>query len=68
MAVVEDEDAYRVDPERCIGCGLCIGTGPAGAVHLVHRDPDRTLLPPESEEAWFEERGRRRGVDFSKYR
>ncbi|NPU84484.1 MAG: 4Fe-4S binding protein [Syntrophaceae bacterium] len=67
-AVVEEGDAYRVVRERCIGCGLCVTACPMEAVRLVHRDPAEIETPPLAEDTWFEERGRRRGVDFSTYR
>ena len=68
QAVEEGEEAYRIDPEGCIGCGLCIGTCAEEAIRLVARDLEKILVPPINEEAWFEERGRQRGVDFSKYK
>jgi len=34
-AIVENEDAMKVDLARCIGCGLCISTCPEEAVSLV---------------------------------
>jgi Na+-translocating ferredoxin:NAD+ oxidoreductase subunit B len=67
-AIEEGEEAYRIDPERCIGCGLCIRTCSGEAITLVHRDREKIVPPPISEEVWFEERGRARGVDFSKYK
>lgn len=67
-AIVEDGDIYRVLREGCIGCGLCVTACPAEAVRLVRKDPDEIEAPPLIEEAWFDERGRRRGVDFSAYR
>jgi electron transport complex protein RnfB len=67
-AVEKEADAYRIIPERCIGCGLCIGTCPAEAIRLFHKDRNKVVLPPVTEEAWFEERGRNRGVDFSAYK
>lgn len=67
-AVAEDGDTYRVLPDRCIGCGLCVGTCPTGALSLVRKDPGEIEPPPLIEEAWFEERGRRRGVDFSDFK
>jgi len=67
-AIVEDQHAYHAIPEKCIGCGLCIGTCPAGAVSLVHKSPDQIETPPFTENDWFDERGKRRGVDFSQYR
>ncbi|MBU0999644.1 4Fe-4S binding protein, partial [Patescibacteria group bacterium] len=62
-AIEEGEDAYRIIRDRCIGCGLCITTCPAEAVRLLHKDQDQLVPPPLTEEAWFEERGRKRGVD-----
>ncbi|MDD5711639.1 MAG: 4Fe-4S binding protein [Smithellaceae bacterium] len=67
-AIEEGEDNYRIVPERCIGCGLCISTCPAEAIALVHKEEDRDVVPPFTEEDWFDERGRRRGVDFSAYK
>jgi len=65
-AIEEGEDAYRIIRDRCIGCGLCISTCPAEAIRLIHKD--QRVLPPITEEAWFDERGKRRGVDFSAYK
>ena len=67
-AVEECADAYRIIRERCIGCGLCVSTCPSEAIRLVHKGPDKIAQPPVNEDAWFEERGRMRGVDFSRYK
>lgn len=67
-AISETEDAaYDVIRERCIGCGLCVSTCPTEAVKLVRKSADRLVAPPLDEREWFQERGRRRGVDFSQY-
>jgi len=67
-AIEEGEDAYRIIRDRCIGCGLCISTCPAEAVRLIHKDPEKRVPPPITEETWFDERGKGRGVDFSAYK
>ena len=66
--IEEGTDAYRIIRERCIGCGLCVSTCPSEAIRLVHKGPDKIAQPPVNEDAWFEERGRMRGVDFSRYK
>ena len=67
-AIEEGADAYRIIRERCIGCGLCVSTCPSEAIRLVHKGADQIAQPPVTEDAWFEERGRMRGVDFSRYK
>lgn len=67
-AVAEGEDAYRVVPERCIGCGLCVSTCPGGAIQLVRKPEKDCVAPPFNEDAWYEERSRLRGVDFSRFK
>jgi electron transport complex protein RnfB len=67
-AIEEGQDSYQVIPERCIGCGLCITTCPTEAIALVRKDQAKIVTPPMDEEAWYEERGRARGVDFSRFK
>ena len=67
-AIEAGEDVYRIIRERCIGCGLCATSCPAEAVRLIHKDRDILAPPPLTEEKWFEERCKNRGVDFSAYR
>ena len=67
-AIEEGDDVYEVVPEKCIGCGLCISTCSEEAIKLVRRDEKDIEAPPLNETTWFEERGRLRGIDFSKYK
>lgn len=41
----------RVDRDRCIGCGLCVGTCPSGAVRL--KPKERQAAPPRDSEALY---------------
>ena len=66
-AIEEGEDSYHIIRERCIGCGLCISTCPGEAIRLVHKKEEDVVPPPADEASWFKERGRQRGVDFSRY-
>ncbi len=67
-AIEEGEGVHRIIRERCIGCGLCVGTCPAGAIRLLHKERNVLAPPPITEDAWFDERGKSRGVDFSAYK
>ena len=67
-AIEEAGDAYRVVQDRCIGCGLCVSHCPTEAIQLVHKDLATSVPPPFTEDDWFKERGRLRGVDFTAYK
>ncbi|MBU2550020.1 MAG: 4Fe-4S binding protein [Proteobacteria bacterium] len=66
-AIVEEDDAYRILENKCIGCGLCVTTCPTGSITLVRRDEADCAPPPANEDEWFLRRGENRGVDFSKF-
>jgi len=66
-AIESGEDAYEIIREKCIGCGVCISTCPSEAIKLVRKADDAIVEPLADEMEWYKERGRRRGVDFSKY-
>ncbi|MEJ2655983.1 MAG: 4Fe-4S ferredoxin [Desulfobacterales bacterium] len=67
-AIEKEEKNYRIIKNRCIGCGLCVTTGPAEAGSLVRKEEQEQVRPPKDEDAWYEERARQRGVDFSAYK
>ena len=67
-AIEEGDDTYRVIPEKCIGCGLCVTTCPSEAISLVRKQPEKIVPPPKDEMEWYEQRAIERGVDISKYK
>ena len=67
-AIREAQGSYEVRKDRCIGCGLCVTGCPSEAVTLVKKEPEEITIPPKDEMAWYEEKGRNRGVDFSPYK
>ena len=67
-AISEGDEAYRVDRRLCIGCGVCIDTCDFVAMELMRKPAAERVAPPANGDAWGEERGRLRGVDFSAYK
>lgn len=47
------EGRIALDPDRCIGCGLCVSTCPGEALRLVRRPPETVPpLPQDMREAF----------------
>ena len=67
-AINKGDDSCSVITRRCIGCGLCASTCPEDAIKMVHKKPEERSIPPKDDDAWLEEKGRQRGVDYSKYK
>ncbi|HEY9161227.1 MAG TPA: 4Fe-4S binding protein [Desulfomonilia bacterium] len=68
VRAIEEGDSFKVIRDRCIGCGLCISTCPSFAIKLVRKPEVEISIPPITENEWFEERGKNRGVDFSRFK
>lgn len=51
-AMVEQDGAVHVLPERCIGCGVCTVDCPSDAVTLAERPPDEASAPPRDLVSW----------------
>ena len=47
MDAIIMEDTARVDPDRCIGCGLCVTDCPEDAMTLKQKDGADQYVPPK---------------------
>lgn len=66
-AIAKTEDAYHVNPDLCIGCGLCVSTCPSRSITLKRRPESAIVEPPENEADWYRQRATMRGVDYSRF-
>jgi ferredoxin len=42
----QDRDRAEINPDRCIGCGLCVTSCPSGALSLNQKTGDQYQVPP----------------------
>ncbi len=67
-AISEGETTVEVDRKLCIGCGVCLDTCMLEAIELKRKPAAERIASPPNDDAWVEERGRLRGVDYSAYK
>ena len=63
-AIVEEELAYRVLAERCIGCGVCTTSCPAESIKLVRKPASEHDTPPANLMQWYSDRAASRGIEL----
>ncbi len=63
-AIREENGAYLVDGDRCIGCGLCAPVCPTESIALVARPRDEHDNPPANIIEWFLRRAQNRGIEL----
>jgi Na+-translocating ferredoxin:NAD+ oxidoreductase subunit B len=61
-AIVETDGLYAVQPERCIGCGVCSSTCPTESITLLKKPEDQQDVPPANLMDWYMKRAQSRGI------
>jgi len=64
-AIVEENGAYSVLVERCIGCGACAPSCPTESVKLVRKPEAEHDSPPANLMQWYSDRAASRGIEIS---
>lgn len=64
-AIAETDGAYHVQPERCIGCGVCTNTCPTGSITLIRKPESDQDQPPDNLFDWYFKRANSRGIQIT---
>jgi Fe-S-cluster-containing hydrogenase component 2 len=63
-AIAEDDGAYLVMPDLCIGCGVCTVACPDESIAMVRRPEADQNQPPENVVEWHMQRARERASEL----
>jgi len=61
-AIVEENGTYKVQQERCIGCGVCASTCPTESITLVRKPESPEDAPAKNIVDWYMQRSANRGI------
>jgi Na+-translocating ferredoxin:NAD+ oxidoreductase RNF subunit RnfB len=61
-AISDEDGSYRVQPDRCIGCGVCVPSCPTESITLVRKPESEHDQPPANLMDWYFKRAENRGV------
>jgi Na+-translocating ferredoxin:NAD+ oxidoreductase subunit B len=61
-AIIETDGHYKVQPERCIGCGVCAIACPTESITLKLRPENELTSPPDNMTDWAQQRFTHRGL------
>ena len=62
MDAITVDDTARVDPDRCIGCGLCVPECPSEALVMRQKTADEQYVPPANVVETYLNIARERGL------
>ena len=62
MDAIEVDEAAFVDPDRCIGCGVCVSACPAEAMMYRQKEADVQYVPPENTAETYMRMAQERGL------
>jgi electron transport complex protein RnfB len=61
-AVADEDGSYMVQPDRCIGCGVCVPTCPTESIKLIRKPESEHDQPPAHLMDWYFKRAENRGI------
>jgi electron transport complex protein RnfB len=63
-AIIEENNGYKVQPDICIGCGVCAVTCPTESIKLIQKHETEQESPPDNIIDWYVERSANRGIEL----
>jgi MinD superfamily P-loop ATPase len=63
-AIVESESGYVVNPQRCIGCGVCSTGCETESITMIRKPLEEQSNPPKNIVDWYFQRSANRGVQI----